>query len=186
MLRKLLIIAILTITDNYCIADDIAENKPISKEYPVPQNIASYPLENRIHGNILINTPYPESISPAITLYRYSHNKIISFSTNPDPTFRFLLEGAFGIRTIESTDEDAVAFKNSLKLHQVVEIKLNTPLYKVFAIISNDKKLYKYEIYILPQSESNRMVRIITLNNFPQKQAEEILGTLHVIGENNK
>lgn len=186
MLKKLLIIVTISIINSYCLADDVSRLKPILKQYPVPQNIASYPLENRIHGNILINTPYPKSISPTITLYRYSHNKIISFSTNPDPTFRLLLEGAFGIRTIERTDEDAVAFKNSLKLYQVVEIKLNTPLYRVFAIISNDKKLYKYDLYILPQTDSNRMVRMITLNNFPQKQAEEILGTLHVIGENNE
>lgn len=52
MLKNILEV-IIFIFSCYCLADAV---KPIIKEYPVPPDISSYPLENKITSDLIIYT----------------------------------------------------------------------------------------------------------------------------------
>lgn len=187
MFKKLFIIITLTIINNsYCLAHDTLRITPILKKYPTPQEISLYPLENKITPNLIISTPYPKGIAPVVPLYMYDEvkHKLISFSWEDRELDIKLFKNAFGLEQTVNSKEASDFRRGLISNKEVFQIKLNRPIYKVFTVISHKKNIYKYNLYIFSTNEN--IVRMLTINNFPQKEAEGILGTIRVIGENNK
>lgn len=186
MIKKILIIITFTFS-GYCLAGT-DEVKPILKEYPAPHDISLYPLENRITSDLIIYTPIPKVIATTVTHYLYDtpSRSLIAFSSSTDKDFRRVLDSTFGLRKFKNTETDTLSYINLLKNEkaELVEIKLTSKNYKAFIIITkNANNLFKYEVYILPQTEVNNIVRIVTLDRFNKEEAEKIIGTLKVKGD---
>lgn len=186
MLKKILIIVVFTFS-NYCLANT-DEVKPILKEYPAPQNMSLYPLENKMTSDLIIYTPIPKTIATTVVHYLYDtpSRSLISFSSSTDKDFRRVLDSTFGLRKYKNTETDTTNYINLLKNEkaELIEIKLASKNYKAFLIITkNNNNLFKYEVYILPQTEINNVVRIITFDRFNKEEAEKIIGTLKVKGD---
>lgn len=183
MLKNILVV-ILFIFSSYCLADPEAV-KPIIKEYPAPSDISLYPLENKITSDLIIYTPVPNAITTTVVHYLYDSpsQSLIAFSSSGDKDFRRMLDSAFGLRKFNKTEKDTINFINLLKNEkaELAEIKLASKNYKAFIIITKStNNLFKYEVYILPQTQVNNIVRMITLDRSNQQEAEKIIGTLKV------
>lgn len=182
-----IVLLLMLVFSGFCFAE-MGIIRPVLKAYSAPPNLSKYPLESKINHDLVIYTPIPRAIAPNIGHYLYDSKirNYIAFSSSNEKDYRMLLDNAFGLNKPTRNDEDTVSFINILKNENslVEEIDLNTQKYKIFVVSTKGKgDLYKYTVYVLPQTKVNNIIRMITLNRFNKEEAEQILGTLHVIGD---
>lgn len=159
--------------------------KPVVKEYPSPKDLNKYPIESRITPDLSIRIPVPIIVAPVVSHFVYDKDrkKVITFYSDSDKDFREVFDVAFCLKNASNNDITLMA-KGLVSGKEVIEFSQPSNSYKAFVTISKQNdELFKYNVYILPQTKINDVVREITLINFSKKEAEEILGTLRITGD---